>query len=214
MAYKWALALATAAVQWGVYYTLGRAPFPRSTTLLETAIDRAIPLWPATTWFYLPFYVAIPVLTVIGVQSRPLYHRTIAAVLANWAICLVGYLAVPAEYPRPAVLPPYPDASTAFLAFVQRIDPPGNVFPSLHVAHGLAMALILLGHRPSFGRPMLAMAVLLALSTLTTKQHFLADVAGGLFVAVATSRWALRRETAAPAAAALAPQKRRAAGGT
>ena len=55
----------------------------------------------------------------------------------------LGHLSIGAEYPRPVLHPPYPDLSYAFLAWVQHIDPPGNVFPSLHVAHTTMLALIL-----------------------------------------------------------------------
>ena len=74
------------------------------------------------------------------------------------------------------LVPPYADISAAFLASVQHIDPPGNVFPSLHVAHTTMLALLLLKDRPRLGLVALAMATALALSTLTTKQHFIADV--------------------------------------
>ena len=63
------------------------------------------------------------------------------------------------------------------MAWVQRVDPPGNVFPSLHVAQTTMLSLILLMRdRPRLGRVALVMATMLALSTLTTKQHFIADV--------------------------------------
>jgi membrane-associated phospholipid phosphatase len=45
------------------------------------------------------------------------------------------------------------------------------------------------------------MAALLALSTLTTKQHFLADVAAGLIMGVGTSLAVLRGLTPTPHAA-------------
>ncbi|MES1205157.1 MAG: hypothetical protein ABUS79_04395, partial [Pseudomonadota bacterium] len=49
---------------------------------------------------------------------------------------------------------------------------------------------------PRLGRWVIALAALLAASTLTTKQHFVADVAAGLTLA-AIARWlALRRYAA------------------
>jgi membrane-associated phospholipid phosphatase len=75
----------------------------------------------------------------------------------------------------------------AFLAMVQRIDPPGNVFPSLHVAHTSSLALILHHENPRLGRVVIGLSALLAVSTLTTKQHFIADVIAG-FTLAAISR--------------------------
>jgi membrane-associated phospholipid phosphatase len=97
--------------------------------------------------------------------------------------------------------PPYAGVSAAFLAAVQRIDPPGNVFPSLHVAHTTLLATLLLRDRPVLGRIAVLMATLLALSTLTTKQHFLADVVAGYALAFAGRALALRTGSPRPATA-------------
>jgi membrane-associated phospholipid phosphatase len=74
---------------------------------------------------------------------------------------------------------------------VQHIDPPGNVFPSLHVAHTSMLAFLLLRDRPRLGRLALVMATALALSTLTTKQHFIADVLSGYTLAFLGRAFAL-----------------------
>ena len=105
----------------------------------------------------------------------------------------LGHVFVGAEYPRPVLSPPYADISAMFLASVQRIDPPGNVFPSLHVAHTTMLALLLLEDRRRLGLVTLVMATALAISTLTTKQHFIADVISGYLLAF-FGRWiALRK---------------------
>jgi len=104
----------------------------------------------------------------------------------------LGHVFIAAEYPRPILRPPYADISSAFMAFVQQIDPPGNVFPSLHVAHTSMLAFLLTRDRPRLGAVALVMATLLALSTLTTKQHFVADVVSGYALAALGCAFALR----------------------
>jgi membrane-associated phospholipid phosphatase len=194
--YKWALAFLVGSVGLALYQVLGRTELHRSTTLLDTAFDRAIPLLPWSVWFYEPFYVAIFVVATVGLRTRRMFHRALACVVANASLGAVGHALVRAQYPRPALPPPLADLSLAFLAFVYRIDPPGNVFPSLHVAHAFSLALVLRLDRPRLGTAALVMASLLALSTLTTKQHFIADVLAGLVMA-AVARvavgWSLRR---------------------
>ena len=74
----------------------------------------------------------------------------------------------------------------------QHIDPPGNVFPSLHVAHTTMLSLLLIKDRPILGRVALVMATMLAISTLTTKQHFIADVLSGYLLAFCGRAFALR----------------------
>jgi membrane-associated phospholipid phosphatase len=191
-AYKWGSALVIAAIGLAIYEFLGRTELHRSTSLLATPLDGAIPLLPWTAWFYEPFYVAIFIVGVIGFRSRFLYQRTLACVCGNIVVAALGHGLVRAEYPRPLLPSPAPDVSTAFLAWVYRIDPAGNVFPSLHVAHTFVIALLISLDRPRLGRVLVAMAVLLAVSTLTTKQHFVADVLAGLAMAFAARAWTNR----------------------
>jgi membrane-associated phospholipid phosphatase len=192
VAYKWAVAFAAAGVGTLIYESIGRTDLHRSTALLDTALDRAIPLIPFSTWFYEPLYLGVFVVTIFGFRSRAMFHRAVVCVLANMAIAAVGHYFVRAEYPRPILPHPSPDLSTAFLAYVYKIDPPGNVFPSLHVAHSFVLAFLLELERPRWGKVTLVMCVLLAISTLTTKQHFIADVLAGLAMAFTARAWAAR----------------------
>jgi membrane-associated phospholipid phosphatase len=191
-AYKWLVGLGMALVQSTVYFGIGHAHISRSTELLRTRLDDAIPFIPATSWCYLPFYAAIFIMAIIGIKRRALFNRAVLAVLVVMAVGASCHLLIGAEYPRPVLVPPYPDISSRFMAFVQHIDPPGNVFPSLHVAHTTMLALILLKDRPRLGAVALVMATLLAASTLTTKQHFIADVVSGYVLAFLGRAIALR----------------------
>jgi membrane-associated phospholipid phosphatase len=190
--YKWTLGLTAAVVQSLVYFGIGHLTLTRSTELLRTRLDDAIPFWPWTGWFYIPFYAGIFIICIVGFRSRALFNRAIGSVVLVMSIGALGHIFIGAEYPRPVIHPPYPDLSSAFLALVQRIDPPGNVFPSLHVAQTSGLALILCRDRPGLGRVAVVMGAILALSTLTTKQHFIADVIAGYLLAFLARAFALR----------------------
>jgi len=192
-AYKWAVGGALALLQSFVYFGIGHLHLTRSTELLRTRIDDAIPFWPWTSWCYLPFYAGVFLIAIAGIRRRVLFQRAVMAVFVVMSIGALGHIFIGAEYPRPILHPPYAGISEWFLASVQRIDPPGNVFPSLHVAHTTMLALILIQDRPRLGRVALAMATALALSTLTTKQHFLADVVSGYALAFFGRWFALRK---------------------
>jgi membrane-associated phospholipid phosphatase len=192
-AYKWAVGGALALLQSFVYFGIGRLHLNRSTELLRTRLDDAIPFWPWTAWCYLPFYAGVFLIAIAGIRRRSLFKRALTAVFIVMSIGALGHIFIGAEYPRPVLHPPYANISEWFLASVQRIDPPGNVFPSLHVAHTTMLALILLKDRPRLGRVALAMATALALSTLTTKQHFVADVVSGYALALFGRWFALRK---------------------
>jgi membrane-associated phospholipid phosphatase len=192
-AYKWTVGLGLALLQSAVYFGIGYLHLGRSTEILRTRLDDAIPFWPWTAWCYLPFYAGVFIIAIAGFKRRALFNRAVLAVLIVMSIGALGHIFVGAVYPRPILQPPYADISAAFLASVQHIDPPGNVFPSLHVAHTTMLSLILIKDRPRVGLVALAMATALALSTLTTKQHFLADVLSGYALAF-FGRWlALRK---------------------
>jgi membrane-associated phospholipid phosphatase len=181
--YKWALGITLALLQSAVYFGIGHAHIARSTELLRTRLDDWIPFWPWTSWCYLPFYAAVFIMCLAGFRRRSVFHGAARAVLLIMFIGATCHLFIGAEYPRPILHPPYASISAAFMASVQRIDPPGNVFPSLHVAHTTMLSLLLMRDRPRLGLVALVMATMLALSTLTTKQHFIADVLSGYVLA-------------------------------
>ncbi|HTB61313.1 MAG TPA: hypothetical protein VLC06_25775, partial [Polyangia bacterium] len=54
-AYRWSVGLGLALLQSLVYFGIGHAHLTRSTELLRTHLDDAIPFWPWTAWCYLPF---------------------------------------------------------------------------------------------------------------------------------------------------------------
>ena len=66
--------------------------------------------------------------------------------------------------------------SERFLALIQRMDAPSNSFPSMHVSVAMLTAMHLLPHlgAMAFGFP-----VLIALSCLFTKQHYVIDLPAG-----------------------------------
>ena len=192
-AYKWTVGLGLALLQSAVYFGIGHLHLDRSTEILRTRLDDAIPFWPWAAWCYLPFYAGVFIIAIAGFRQRVLFNRAVRSVLVVMIIGAMGHIFIGAEYPRPVLHPPYADFSATFMAAVQGIDPPGNVFPSLHVAHTSMLALILIKDNRRAGRIALAMATALALSTLTTKQHFLADVLSGYALAF-FGRWlALRK---------------------
>jgi membrane-associated phospholipid phosphatase len=197
-AHKWSIGLGVAALQSLVYFGIGHVPLARSTELLRTRLDDAIPLLPWTAWCYLPFYAAVFIIALASIRSRVLFDRAVRSVVIVMLVGAAGHLLIKAEYPRPTLAPPYPDLSTAFLAFVYRIDRPGNVFPSLHVAHTSMLSMLLIRDRPVVGRVTFVMALMLAVSTLTAKQHFVVDVVAGFLLAIGGRALALRAPRPGP----------------
>ena len=66
--------------------------------------------------------------------------------------------------------------SEQFLAFVQRFDAASNSFPSMHVSVAMLTALHLYS---GLGASVFAFPLLIALSCLFTKQHYVVDLPAG-----------------------------------
>src|SRR6187551_1736081 len=78
--YKWTLGLGAAVLQSAVYFGVGHLTFSRSTELLRTRLDDAIPFWPWTSWCYLPFYAGVFLISIAGIRRRSLFKRAVTAV--------------------------------------------------------------------------------------------------------------------------------------
>jgi membrane-associated phospholipid phosphatase len=71
--------------------------------------------------------------------------------------------------------------SVRFMKFVQKYDDNTNCFPSMHVSVATLVAFHMWNNVPEFGYWPFAFPVIIALSALWTKQHYVVDVVAGLF---------------------------------
>lgn len=161
-----------------VYQHLNAALTPRFD--LWVPLDGLIPFLPWTWLVYASFYLLLP---LAAWWARPgEYPKTLAAVLTANLVCWVCFVAFPAHYPRPSLAGVEPAWLHDAIALMWRDDLPGNTWPSIHVSTSLLVALRLRAMRGGSGWLWWAGAI--ALSTLTVKQHFVVDVAGGALLAL------------------------------
>jgi len=153
-----------------------------------TSLDRLVPFWPWTGWIYASVYVflatAFASMRDLAVATRFLYACVFAQVVAA-----VVFLAFPTAYPRELFPLPYGAAASdiALVTFWRNLDAPANCFPSLHVSTAvLCLAAYETGPLRRFRYVALAATVLLVASTLTFKQHYLADLVGGGMLGLAS----------------------------
>lgn len=148
--------------------------------LSPSVIDRAIPFLPWTIVVYLSQFAFLFLALWLQTDSRALTRAFAAIAVATLLSCAV-FVVWPTTIARPSV------ESVAFDA-LWLFDVPSNCFPSLHVALA-AIAAAFWPRRRAVG---VVWAVAIALSTLTTKQHYAVDVLGGTVVA-AVGLYAARR---------------------
>src|SRR5882724_11440243 len=144
---------------------------------LRLRIDDAIPYLPSWVWIYSCLYY--PVIVYINfVTESPRHFLYLAmsylVLLAlQMAFFVVFPVATPAQWREGVV---GPGRSERLLAFVQRFDARSNSFPSMHTSVAMLTALHLY---PCIGASALLFPVLIGLSCVFTKQHYVVDVPAG-----------------------------------
>jgi membrane-associated phospholipid phosphatase len=159
----------------------GRMPGPVHAP--ELALDRLLPLVPTWALVYGALYAFLIVLPVLIVQQQELIRRTVWAYLTVWAAAYLCFMLYPTVAPRPDAVGGESFAAWG-LRFLYDADPPYNCFPSLHVAHSFVSALACYRVHRTLGVVATSCATLVAISTLFTKQHYVADAIAGILLAL------------------------------
>jgi membrane-associated phospholipid phosphatase len=162
-----------------IYSLLNILTLPYSRTLSALRLDEDIPFLAPTIVFYFSHYYFV-FFSLISFRNReefePVLIRTIILSLSCFAI----FALVPISVVRPGL--PEGFWQTPF-KILYGYDGSANCLPSLHA--GIA-ALLALSHLGLYGKsrwPWLVWAILIILSTLTTKQHLILDVLAGMLLA-------------------------------
>jgi membrane-associated phospholipid phosphatase len=176
------VALAFFQAETAAYLSMNRLGALRRSVPLLTPADRLVPLRPRSLWLYLSF-VPFCLAAVHDVRSIPRMVRMMACLVLATLVSYRCFLRFPSSYPRPDVEVDDPRLARAWRS-LRAIDLPGNTFPSVHAGHAFLLALMLAPDLPEEeAQARILWATLISLSTLTTKQHYLVDIAGGIVVA-------------------------------
>ncbi|HEV2437187.1 MAG TPA: phosphatase PAP2 family protein [Verrucomicrobiae bacterium] len=140
-------------------------------------IDDRIPYRPRWVWIYSFLYypVIVAINWTVTSPRQFLYVAISYMLLLGFQMAFFIFLPVmtPAEWRAGVTSRGH---SERFLAFVQSFDGRSNSFPSMHTSVATLTALHLY---PSFGPVVVAFPVLIALSCLFTKQHYVVDLPAG-----------------------------------
>lgn len=152
---------------------------------IESPLDRLLPFWPPSVVIYLGCYLFwIVNYILIARQGKKEVYQFFAADLFSRIICMVIYLGFPTTNVRPVL------ETEGFwnhaMAFLYSIDAADNLFPSIHCLVSWFCYAGLRGRKDIplwYHKVSCILAVSVCISTLTTKQHVLIDVAGGVLLA-------------------------------
>ena len=140
-------------------------------------------------------YLSLYALLAISLWRFPkaetrIFSITALAISLDLVLSYLVFFFYQTQVERPVILGS--DVSSSILRTVYSMDKPFNAFPSLHTS--LSTLLVLLwGRVGSRIQPIIALwAVFIVASTLLTKQHYIADVFGGVAVALMSYYVAIR----------------------
>jgi len=169
------------------YFLPQRRPFRRSIKFHLNKIDHAIPFVPQWVWVYSGLYYPVILYLVLTVDSFKRFNYTTFNFIILLVIQLTFFYLFPVETPKEwRSLSKSDSISNRFLSFVQKFDSRQNCFPSMHVSVATLTAFHLQQNLSlaigTWSNLAFAFPLLIGLSTLFTKQHYLIDIPAGFLL--------------------------------
>lgn len=187
----------TGMLVWGIasylYWDANHYPFDAPHFLPMTWIDRHVPFVPNTVWIYMSEYIFFPMVYITARNIRNL-NKYLYSFFVNQAVSVAIFWLWPTIYPRfQFPLPDNLDWITHYgFTVLRHSDAPTNCCPSLHVSAVYLSSFIFRDEQKEKFPLFFIWGTLIALSTLTTKQHYLIDIVTGLGMAL-TWYWVFHR---------------------
>lgn len=161
-----------------LYFFIAQFARTHGVHIPELPLDRAIAVEPMWMIAYASLYIFIIPLPVLVVRQPDLFRRGLQGYLSVMLFAYACFLLYPTVALRPREVPG--DGFAAWsLRLLYEIDPPYNCFPSLHVAYAFVAAFACSRVHRGVGVAATIWAALIGVSTLYTKQHYVADVIVG-----------------------------------
>ena len=167
-----------------MYLLSGAISYKTGIVLPIHPLERGIPFLTWSIWIYIVLYPIYIVWSLYSYKDTHYMNKTFYYFILLTFISCALFILIPVTYPRELFpLPAQSDLSTLLFKQMRAVDKPSNCFPSLHV--GLCY-LFSFGFRYENKRNFwiaLFISTLVALSTLTTKQHYSYDLIAGFLLA-------------------------------
>jgi membrane-associated phospholipid phosphatase len=183
--YKWVAGPVCLLITLALYLASNHFQVFRPRELYFSPLDRAIPFIPISFWLYASGLLFFPTVYFLNRCTVSL-NKHLYSFLALILVSVLVFQLLPTTYPRGLYpLPMDTDPATRFLIhWFWEVDRPTNCAPSLHVSISFLIAFGFIDDQKPYFPWILAWAILLSISTLTTKQHYVVDVLSGFALAV------------------------------
>ncbi|MFH0701504.1 MAG: phosphatase PAP2 family protein [Candidatus Woesearchaeota archaeon] len=163
------------------YIFINKISVGRTEMSFNIYFDSVFPVLPVMVLIYVSSFVMV-FMPYFFVKEKERFKAVAKGYLVAMLVGYITFLLLPIKALRPLIT--NTDIFSKMLQVLYSQDLPYNSFPSLHVGLSMLSALIIIHENKKWGREMLIWAVLIAISTLATKQHTLADVMGGIAVSL------------------------------
>ena len=160
---------------------------PRDVHLIHCALDDRIPnmaifIYPYVSWF--PYIVVCAALAIKNLDDRQFKKAVLVLTTGMNIFLFISYVWPTGLDLRENIVYDFHTLSGNLLKFVQTVDTPKSVFPSMHVYVTLVLQYTLEMQKklvPAWGIWVgRVLAVLIVLSTMFTKQHSAVDVTAAI----------------------------------
>lgn len=150
-----------------------------------TWVDETVPFMPYTVWIYISEYLFF-VMVYVSCKNLANLTKYFYSFLTLQSVSVMIFWFWPTTYPRDLYPLPHDLESITHYLFSQLrlTDTPANCCPSLHVSCVYLSSFIFIEDQKDKLPFFFIWATAIALSTLTTKQHYLVDVIFGLLLAI------------------------------
>ncbi len=143
-------------------------------------LDELMPFVPEMVWVYVSTYFVM-MFSGFFIKDDLDFYRLVVAIIVTMLITYPFFYFFPAIYPRAEFV--ITDLSTQVLRWNYTNDVVNNTFPSLHVSLSFTLALTMGYLNKKKKNIWIFWAIMVAVSTVLVKKHFLIDTLGGFMVA-------------------------------
>ncbi len=182
------------------YFGVGLTVDPARAIDLGTSLDARIPFNAHSVWVYLCLFPT-SLLPLFVVRCPRLFRRTILAYGSAIAVSLIVFVALPVTSIGLRVDRSALDVtrfSPWAVSFLYDLDPPFNLFPSLHLSIAMLAALSAAKAKRPYGMTAFVGVAAIGASICTVKQHFVLDGLGGVALSAVVYTFILRPYTPQP----------------
>lgn len=156
---------------------------------METRFDVRIRYDPRWVWVYSGLYYPMIILAALSVSTWDEYAHAVGCFLSLLAVQVLIFIFWPTDIPkewRARLRGPWEGTwSQRFLDVVWSYDKLRNSMPSMHVSVAMMVDLVIWRSWPALGQVGMLFPLLIAVSAVKTKQHYVADVAPGAMLGLA-----------------------------